>query len=58
MRRRKTHFEQVPLAIVKKIIRQQLLREGTPDLKSTSKEGYAETNRAEDQTKSTKGADF
>lgn len=54
----KTHFEQVPLAIVRKIVEAQLLREEQPAFKSTSKEGYAKTDRPEDQTNSTQGPDF
>ena len=53
-----THFDQVPLAIVRKIVEEQLLRDQQPALKSTSKEGYAKTNRPEDQTKPTQGPDF
>jgi hypothetical protein len=43
----KTHFEQIPLAIVRRIVAEQLLREGRPVLKSTSQEEYAKTNRRE-----------
>ena len=54
----KTHFDQVPLVIVKKIVEEQFLREEQPIFKSTSKEGYAKTNRPEDETKPTQGPDF
>lgn len=54
----KTHFEQVPLAIVREIVKDQLLREERSALKSTSKEGYAKTNRPEGQTESFQGPDL
>lgn len=54
----KTHFEQVPLAIVRRIVEEQLLREEQPALKSTSEEGYAKINRPEDKINSAQGPDF
>jgi hypothetical protein len=54
----KTHFEHVPLALVRKIVEEQLQREKQRILKSASKERYVKTNRPEDQTKCSQGPDF